>query len=229
MDVVYMYKDWPLNWIELRYSLRSLVNIEHDNVYIVWDKPDWLNNVIHIPLKDDLGSKFENVRRKYRRVCLDKRISNDFIMMNDDFYILKPLDKIWYYIRWKLRMVVWELQKKVWHTRFFKAIEWVYKMYPDWECFSVHTPIVFNKRKLLKIMKKYWNTLTCKRSLYCNYYNIKWEYLKWWDTDCKLWGNKEISIWEEQEFLSSNNDIVDKWEFIKLLHKKFPHKSKYEI
>ena len=58
-----------------------------------------------------MGSKFENVRRKYRRVCLDKRISNDFIMMNDDSYI-KPLDKIWYYIRWKLRMVVWNYKRK---------------------------------------------------------------------------------------------------------------------
>jgi hypothetical protein len=228
MDIVYAYRTWPLNWIELRYSLRSLINLEHDNVFIIWDKPDWATNIVHIPMKDDLWSKFENVRRKYRRMCLDTRISEDFVMMNDDFYILKPIEKLWYYIRWTLESVISTLKEKVWHTKFYKAMEGVYKMYPSWDCFSVHTPIIFNKKKLLKIMKKYWDTLTCKRSLYCNCYKIRWEKLKWW-TDCKVWWNKSISVKYEQEFLSSNDDIISKWELTKFLNNRFPHKSIYEI
>ena len=37
---------------ELRFSLRSLKNIEHGNVYIVGYKPLWVKNVIHLPYND---------------------------------------------------------------------------------------------------------------------------------------------------------------------------------
>lgn len=227
-DVVYTYKRWVADWIELRYSLRSLENLKHWNVFIIWDKPTWAKNIIHIPMSD-ASNKYINVRRKCAKMSLDKRISEDFILMNDDFYILKPIDKLWYYIRWTMEDSLDEIEKTVWRTTFYEAINTVYKMYPEWDCFAVHAPIIFNKKKLYDIMKKYWHKHFCKRSLYCNYYNIEWEPLKWWITDCKIWWDKELTVNDEREFMSSNDDIEKREDIIKFLNKKFPHKSKYEV
>jgi hypothetical protein len=227
MDIVYVLKESVMDNIELRYSLRSLKNVPHRNVYIFWYKPSWVQNVIHIPIADDLPSKFQNVRRKFRMICDDKNISENFVLMHDDFYIIKPIRKIEYHSRWLLIDYLRELKRKIWSTRFYKALRWAYLKFPRWDCFSIHCPIIFNKKKLKHIMELYWDDLASKRSLYCNYYKIKWVPLKWWIKDCKIFGNNPINIHPDQEYLSSNDDIRPN--ILSRLEERFPKKSLYEI
>ena len=46
------------NNLELRLSLRSIDKYAHNlgRVFIVGEKPDWIKNVIHIPVKDEFTS-----------------------------------------------------------------------------------------------------------------------------------------------------------------------------
>ena len=91
MDIVYLVKDSPTNE-ELTYSMRSLVNIPHDKAFLVGGCPGNIdrNKVIYIPTLQG-PNKYKNTTLGLKTVCEDSRLSEDFILMNDDFFILKPI------------------------------------------------------------------------------------------------------------------------------------------
>jgi CCR4-NOT transcriptional regulation complex NOT5 subunit len=55
----------------------------------------------------------QNVRDKYKIICECEDISDDFILMNDDFYILNKVEEIKYYHRGKLKKVLKEILEKI--------------------------------------------------------------------------------------------------------------------
>lgn len=224
MDVVYLLRRWPKDCIELKYSLRSLSNIQHDRVFIVWYRPRRIRKINHIQA-DDKWYRFDNVINKYRLICNDERISDDFILMHDDNYILNKLDTIPYYKRWTLKEHKEAIYDKFWENMYYKSINWVYEMFKKWYSFDVHTPIIYNKNKFKKIIDMYWWLVASKRSIYCNYYHIKW--VKYEHKDCKLYKGK-LDIDDKADFLSSDDNIVNEEKFINFIKQKFPNKSKYE-
>lgn len=94
MNIVYFFKeDQDNNSEELRYSLRSLQNIPDTKVVIVGEKPQWVCNVLFIPVPQ-IRTKNENVALSLRTAINDARISDEFVLMNDDFFIMKPISVI---------------------------------------------------------------------------------------------------------------------------------------
>lgn len=95
MDIVYICRDGDNE--ELRYSIRSVVkNLKHDNIWVVGGKPDWyIGN--HIPVYQN-SRKYDNARKNLKVVSLSDEISENFILMNDDFFIMKPMEhvEIWH-------------------------------------------------------------------------------------------------------------------------------------
>lgn len=94
MDVVYICRDGDDNE-ELRYSLRSLANL--DSVRQVWvfgGAPSWLRHteVRHVPVAQT-ARKHENTWANWTAIAGFREIC-DFIYMNDDMYILTPTDRI---------------------------------------------------------------------------------------------------------------------------------------
>ena len=91
-DVVYIFRKGRQNSLALRLSLRSLVNVPHRDVIIVGDLPEWVDKdkVKHFPCKDSSSIKTLNAWNKLRFIC-EQDISEDFILFNDDFYVMKPL------------------------------------------------------------------------------------------------------------------------------------------
>ena len=86
-DVVYLCRAGENE--ELRYSLRSLVNVPHGRVWLVGGRPpSWytgesIRTVQH-------GLKKEITARAMIAACLDPRISDPFLLFNDDFYVMRP-------------------------------------------------------------------------------------------------------------------------------------------
>lgn len=78
---------------ELKYSIRSLYkNIESVNIWVVGGKPDWYcGNYVKV---DQNHTKHVNVRNNLKKIVNDKSIPNDFVLMNDDFFIMKPINNI---------------------------------------------------------------------------------------------------------------------------------------
>lgn len=90
MDVVYIVRIGDNE--ELRYSLRSLSNLDHGNVWVAGAAPDWYKgNLLPVTQKRD---KYENARNNLRALCDDNRITDDVVLMNDDFFIVKPIDSV---------------------------------------------------------------------------------------------------------------------------------------
>jgi len=89
MDIVYVLGKGSLsNNDEIRYSLRSIEKYCSDigNVIIVGDEVDFLKGVLFIKMEDTYNKPWKNVFDKVRAVCMEESVSDDFLLMNDDFF-----------------------------------------------------------------------------------------------------------------------------------------------
>jgi hypothetical protein len=88
-DIVYVVRPGDMNE-ELRYSLRSLVNLPHERVWLAGHRPSWVRGVSHIPVTQE-GTKYQNSTANLRAACESADVSESFILMNDDFFICQPV------------------------------------------------------------------------------------------------------------------------------------------
>lgn len=78
---------------ELRTSLRSLTNLRHDRVWIAGHRPAWVAGVEHLAVEQD-GVKHENTWAIWRAIAGCPDISDEFVMLHDDMFVLQPLDRV---------------------------------------------------------------------------------------------------------------------------------------
>lgn len=80
---------------ELRYSLRSAVaNLPHDRVFIVGPRlPRWAKGLEHIPTREGTA-KWRNLVEAMRTACAQADLGPDVVYMNDDFFVMEPLDTV---------------------------------------------------------------------------------------------------------------------------------------
>lgn len=88
MDVVYLVRPGDDN-DELRYSLRSLGNFPHGDVWIVGHTPAWVREVRSIRTRP-LREKWANLRQSLTVLC--EQGPDSFVLFNDDFYVTRPVD-----------------------------------------------------------------------------------------------------------------------------------------
>lgn len=93
IDVVIPYKHSIGN--ELKYTLRSLCNLPHGNVYIVGDREPWFaDTIIHIPTTTEYSPRFLDSEMKIGQVIYHQSLSDEFYLFNDDMFIMKPVEYI---------------------------------------------------------------------------------------------------------------------------------------
>lgn len=174
MDIVIPYKKESRNGLELKYALRSIVKYlsGYDEIFIVGDKPDWIQNIIHIKFNDDPSVKERNICNKILKACEDERVSDDFIMWHDDHFLLKPLNtkdfKRWY------DTTLTEAHKKA-TKGYKKAIENTLSIlisdtnYTPKRNYDIHTPVIFNKNLFHYLNPgDHWKVELVVKSFYCN-------------------------------------------------------------
>lgn len=176
-DIVYCLKN-SLNNEELRYSLRSLKNLPHREVWMVGGMPpQWVKGVHYIPFENNCETKWDNTRQALQIVCETKGISSDFIWFNDDFYVLQPIQDLRYHYDRTLSERANETISQKTHTmskyghRLMQAQMELIQHNKPFKNFELHCPIIYNKKKMLACLKKYPHSVL-PRSLYCNEYNI---------------------------------------------------------
>lgn len=95
VDIVYPLSNksvWKNN--ELRYSLRSLEKfaVNLGRVFVVGSKPEWLTNVVHIPMTDSFRrNKDANIIKKVR-AAIAAGCTERFIFASDDQFLLTHAD-----------------------------------------------------------------------------------------------------------------------------------------
>lgn len=156
MDYVYVCRSGENE--ELRYSIRSLVkNLPDVKVWIIGDAPSWYTgNLIKTTSHRD---KYVTVRRNLVTLTETEEIGDDFVLMNDDFFIMHPMDRIVVWHRGSLRASCnrrKQLEPYSTYTQFllatYKTINHLGTEDPlDYE---LHTPLPMTKRSLFDAVGK---------------------------------------------------------------------------
>lgn len=151
MDVLYAVRTGDDNE-ELRYSLRSLMNLPHDHVFIAGHRPKWVINTIHIPTSQEHKPDLTNVNNALIAACMSNALSDDFVFMNDDFFICQPVQGIEPMHQGGLNARI-EGYKKTAYLQAYSLIKTREKLlhlgYNAPLSYELHMPMVFNKKKLL--------------------------------------------------------------------------------
>lgn len=238
MDIVYVLGRQE-SYEEFRYSLRSLENIDHDTVHIVGSKPTWAKNISHIKCntKHRGGlSYFLDAEEKWIAACNSPDVSEDFILMNDDFFIMKPVEKLYNYHAG--RLTDWVVKnEKISSSVYINAMNNTREIlrhcqgattYKESKSFSVHVPMVQNKEKrlaasliALEYAKSGKPILT--RTLYGNQFGLKGRFL----VDPKV-RKVDGEFRRGSNFLSTNDASFKFGEVGKMIRGKFNTPSQYE-
>lgn len=226
MDYVYICR--PGDNEELRYSIRSVrKNASYNNIWVVGGKPDWYyGNFVEV---EDVGNKFENIRGCYKAISQIGAISNEFVLMNDDFFILKPvgimpvfhggplIDKIERYnnngAATKYTRILLDAHKKMQKMRIKDPLD-----------YDIHVPMVIDKKKI----KDFIDLSLAPRSMYGNMFSVGGNNIK----DVKIYNTKKmkfnsIDSYQDLPFLSTEDESFKN--ILEFLKQMFPNKSMYEL
>lgn len=90
MDVVYVCREGPNP--ELMYSLRSLKNVDHGEVWIFGGAPSWVSNdTVNHRQRAQSGSAYSSTRNHIAAACNTPDVSDPFMLWNDDFFAMKKV------------------------------------------------------------------------------------------------------------------------------------------
>ena len=92
-DVVYVCRPGDDNE-ELRYSLRSLRNLPHGKVWIAGYCPVWVSAEVQRIAVPARASKHDHALASLIAAMDHPEVSDPFLMFNDDFYVMRAMEKV---------------------------------------------------------------------------------------------------------------------------------------
>lgn len=92
-DVVYPVREGRQHE-ELRYSLRSLANLPHRDVWLVGARPAWVAEGVRYMARPQLLSKSVNTMLNLRTALENDTLTETIIWCNDDFFVMQQMDEL---------------------------------------------------------------------------------------------------------------------------------------
>lgn len=230
LDVVYFVSAFPKT--DLKYSIRSVAkNLDYNLLWIYGGKKTTICPDRYVRIMNQQGAdKWSKVRSMYKEVCLNDDITEDFILFHDDFFVMKPIKSLEPEYRGSFEDHISDIEAKFGKnlTTYAKmlrhASETLRMANKGTLSYELHTPFIFNRKKLLKILELYPNE-HCIRSIYANYYKIggKKKY------DVKIFDKNPTFDYTKEKILSTDDCILvdgnEHWDYIR---SKFQDKCRYE-
>lgn len=192
MDVVYVHRQKKSD--EINWSIRSLKNIDYGNIFVIGDDPGVPGVTVIEEQKQPWSqqNKYNNQISKYLTACNTPEISETFLAMNDDFFIMGDWTPV-NYNRGTLAQHIENRRIKDSYQRSLQATE-IYLQSKGLSTlsFELHTPFVFEKLRLKELISSlpmgHMGNLPMQiRSIYGNSYGVETEYMP----DVKNTGNPE--------------------------------------
>lgn len=232
MDIVIPVLKSKYNYIDLRYALRSIEKHlkGYGDIYIVGGRIPKFKNLKYIPAVDDRSSKFKerNIYRKIVKACNTPSISEDFLFMNDDHFLLKDFeaDKFPFYHKGEL---IDSMAKNTGNYR--KTLNHTKKLLTEANLptlnFDTHCPIIYNKQYFLHTFTNInWNLYYGYgiKTLYSAFNHIEGIYEK----DCKINNKTNTEMLAKisgRDWFSTG--AISKG-MLEVFEQLYPQKSKYE-
>ena len=158
MDIVYILKEEENN-TDLRYSLRSVAKYcsGFNNIWFSGYKPSWVKNAAGYIKTSQCGTKWQNALQNVVNACNTDEISEDFILFNDDFFALKPVN-----LSTELNFCRGTIEEAVmhwictaqspWKRAFWQTKELLTKLNCEHLMdFTLHIPMIINKSNFLQM------------------------------------------------------------------------------
>lgn len=230
LDIVYVVKDAAYN-DELRYSLRSVEkNFPHHRVVFIGGKPMGLHPDYQIIMNQKGDTKWDKVRTMLELVGKNDNLTEDFVLFNDDFFILKPVENFRNCRYGTLTQLCHRIERKNFGkpTGYTKSLARTIKALENNGLttlnFELHIPMALNRKKLLETIESFPDTKGT-RSLYGNMYFSKKDTkpLK----DVKIYDQDSLPK-EDQTFLSTEDHSFATGRAGRFIKKMFPDKSRWE-
>lgn len=232
MDIVYIVKAAEINE-ELRYSIRSVAaNVPHRSIVIAGYCPKWLKNVSIVPVNQNFGNKYKNAEANWQAAMNSQKVSDDFVLMNDDFFVMRPIKTIEPAHRGDLSDVIEYYSKKP--TAYLENMEQTRRVlnrleFKDLKSYALHIPMVMNKerRQLLYAiinLVNYENRDTQMRTLYGNFWRIGGKKMD----DVKAY-KRNMDFDPKSLYLSSADDSFKYGKIGEHIRAAFPNKCRYEV
>lgn len=170
MDCVYICRAGENE--ELRYSIRSVEkNLPHANIWVVGSAPSWYTGK-QVRVSQNL-SKYRNAIANLEAIVSHPDISEDFILMNDDFFVLEPVEAVQSFHRGYLYDSIEERKDIYISNPYIDMMENTYNRLikngiKDPLDYELHIPMKMNKNKLKNVIRFgfLW------RSMYGNMNNV---------------------------------------------------------
>lgn len=228
-DIVYILKN-DIKSDELRYSLRSVCeNFPCRNVVFVGGCPNDITPDLHISHQQEGGLKWQKAVSSMKKAFVDDRISDEFFLFNDDFFVLRPIDTTSFvnFTSGTLERRVNELEENLKkHSSYsfaLKNLKYLLRTNGyDGMSFAVHMPFLLNKHDAMELMGKYPEAYMF-RSLYGNVYGVPYMFHK----DVKVYTNDKLP--EFDDYLSTSDDAFKNGLIGEYIRNKFPNPCKYEF
>lgn len=236
-DVVYLVgPGTAMAFNELRYSLRSLdlYMKNYRNVFIVGLLPAFIDpdKVIHIEQYDQYENPAKNIATKVLAACLDERLSDEFVFMNDDYFLLKPIDATNYPHFYKntleQAMQMNRGSSYLWHLK--QTYDILRQRNKPLKNFDGHCPMIFKKSAMTSVIGDYpWNVKNgyTLRSLYCNSLFIEGELRQDMKFNTKRDEQKMRKALVGKDCFSIGDGAVNR-DLRVMLQDMFPQPSKFE-
>ena len=228
MDIVYFVKNSYENE-ELRYSLRSVeINLPHRNVWIYGTLPCGIMVDRVARIAQTGHTKWDRVRSMYDKLYINDALSDNFIIMNDDFFVMEPINEIKTHHGGTLQERIEVIEKAFngptsYTMRLRRTNEHLKALGLPTKNYELHIPFMVNKNKFLEQLKTYHDIGGASRSFYGNTYKIggtKIKDVKVYDLDDKFNHNTT--------FLSTSDDSFANGAVGEYIRSKFPKKSHFE-
>lgn len=234
MDIVIPLKRAMINE-ELRYTLRSICkNVPHNQVWLAGYKPTWLHGPIgFVAVPVPLGDKYIKAATNILTACRDERITPDFLLFNDDFFVMQPITDFQNQHRGPLIDHLRQLEESGDLSSYYKGMKLTYDIlrhegFDDPLNYGLHIPMIINKKKWLEMWEWQLKHNPDKkpvhlRTLYGNLFNIGGEQV----ADVKIADYAKDPDGSEH-FLSSNDNSFAIGGIGHYVRSKFPDICKYE-
>lgn len=225
-DIVYVLRNDERSHEELRYSLRTLKNLPHGKIWFAGGQPDGFKPDGRIPFEQKGKTPYEKVKNTIKKICLTEGVSKNFYLFNDDFFILKPMEKIGPVYDYSIHKMMVDIEKTRGRSKYVQMLDMtIYTLNKKGlTCYNyaLHIPMLINKEKGLEVLHAF---PACQsfRNMYGNYCQIGGINHE----DCKI-ARTDLLPGDDWKMVSTSNDSFKKGKVGNFLRERFPEKSPYE-
>lgn len=226
-DLIYILKA-DIDTEELKYSLRSVEkNFPIGRVWFVGGQPEGLEPDIRIPHVQVGNSKWEMIRSSMWKAVNDERLSEDFFLFNDDFFVMEPVDTDSFrnFVDGTLGRRIDELHSEsgmnAYARTLFKLEQELKTMHEPTMNFDVHLPMLLNKEQVRSTLYKCSSPQM--RSAIGNINRLPFVI----HPDVKVYDLESVPV--NETYLSTNDDTFRKGNVGKYIRETFTTKSRFEV